>query len=411
MATVVSKPVGPARPTILIVDDEPEVLHSVYDLLRIEYQVITCESGDRALEILEGPGDVHVVMSDQRMPRMTGVELLSQAAAIRPHATRLLVTAYADINAVIDAINRGSVFRYLGKPFHPEELIAVVRQAVKQHDLVVEKERLLAEKSRLVSELQETNRRLLDANRLKGAFIEVASHELNTPVAVVLGMTELWRMTQQDETSGSELAWVEKIHNAGKRLATTVDRMLKLIRTEELDLAIDVEKRALGPAIEAAIAELAPFLEARSQRVEFAPGAGLGEAEIDAAKFSDIMVNLLGNAIKFTPDHGTIRISAEPVGEDQVRILVADQGTGISDDERRHLFEPFFTGFDTMHHSSGDYQYCKRGIGLGLCLVKTFVGLHGGEVEVASTPGQGSTFGFTLPRKVRLPRPMRVTQE
>jgi signal transduction histidine kinase len=395
----------------LVVDDEPEVLHSVYDLLRIEYQVITCETGARALEILEGPGDVHVVMSDQRMPRMTGVELLSQSARLRPEATRLLVTAYADINAVIDAINQGSVFRYIGKPFHPEELIAVVRQAVKQHDLIVEKERLLVDKSRLVGELQETNRRLVDANRLKGAFIEVASHELNTPVAVVLGMTELWRMMQQDGTSSTERAWVEKIHNAGKRLATTVDRMLKLIRTEELDLALDVKTVDLESAIRAAISELSPFLESRSQHVEFAPAAGVGEAEIDVAKFSDIMVNLLGNAIKFTPDHGTIRVSAGPVDDDRVRILVTDQGAGISDDERRHLFEPFFTGFDTMHHSSGDYQYCKRGIGLGLCLVKTFVGLHGGEVEVNSSPGQGSTFGFTLPRKVPPARAPRVDAE
>jgi signal transduction histidine kinase len=63
------------------------------------------------------------------------------------------------------------------------------------------------------------------------------------------------------------------------------------------------------------------------------------------------------------------------------------------------VFEPFFTGYDTMHHSSGDYQYGKRGIGLGLCLVKSFVELHGGRVECASSPGEGTTFAFTLPRR------------
>ena len=65
---------------------------------------------------------------------------------------------------------------------------------------------------------------------------------------------------------------------------------------------------------------------------------------------------------------------------------------------RERLFEPFFTGFDTMHHSSGDFQYCKRGIGLGLCLVKTFVELHGGKVEFDTVPGRGTTFVFTIPR-------------
>ena len=79
------------------------------------------------------------------MPGMTGVEVLHQARPIRPEATRLLFTAYADIQAVIDAINQGNVFRYITKPWEPEELEAVVRQAVEQHDLIVEKDRLLAE--------------------------------------------------------------------------------------------------------------------------------------------------------------------------------------------------------------------------------------------------------------------------
>ena len=204
-----------------------------------------------------------------------------------------------------------------------------------------------------------------------------------------------------------ERGWIEKIHNAGKRLASTVERMLKLVRTEELDLALEVERVDLDAPIRAAIEELGPFLQARNQSVEFTSDPNLGEAEIDVSKFSDIMVNLVGNAIKFTPDGGTIQVTAEGLERDAVRIRVTDQGTGIDASERQYLFEPFFTGFDTMHHSSGDYQFCKRGIGLGLCLVKTFVALHGGEVEVDSVPGQGSTFAFTLPREVRLARPPR----
>ena len=101
------------------------------------------------------------------------------------------------------------------------------------------------------------------------------------------------------------------------------------------------------------------------------------------------------NAIKFTPDGGTIRLIAGPDGPDWVRFRVVDQGLGIGPAERRHLFEPFFTGFDTMHHSSGEYQYRKRGIGLGLCLVKTFAELHGGRVEVDSAPG--SRLGVRIP--------------
>src|SRR5690348_13298450 len=109
------------RPTILVVDDEPEVLLSVHDLLRMDYRVLTCQRGAEAVEILGSGREVHVVLSDQRMPGMSGVEVLEAAKGLQPDATRLLVTAYADIKAVIDAINQGNVFRYITKPWEPEE--------------------------------------------------------------------------------------------------------------------------------------------------------------------------------------------------------------------------------------------------------------------------------------------------
>ncbi len=156
----------------------------------------------------------------------------------------------------------------------------------------------------------------------------------------------------------------------------------------------------------------------------------LGSAEVDPAKLADILTNLFVNAIKFTPDGGTIRIAARPLvpvpphavdhTEDDdltgavathdtdsfIEFQVADEGVGIQIADRPHLFEPFFTGFDTMHHSSGEFQFCKRGIGLGLCLVKTFVELHGGTVSFESAPGQGTTFAFRIPR--RSPRQIPV---
>src|SRR3954470_1073359 len=211
------------RPTLLVVDDEPEVLRSVHDLLRLEYRVLTCTRGAEAIKILDAPGPIHVIMSDQRMPGLSGVEVLRHAKRVRPEATRLLFTAYADIRAVIDAINQGSVFHYITKPWEPDELEAVVRQAVEQHDLIVEN-------ARLMSELKASNQRLAEANRLKSAFIEVASHELNTPVAVVLGMTELWKASLSEDASSAQRGWVERVQLAARRLAATTERMFKLIR-------------------------------------------------------------------------------------------------------------------------------------------------------------------------------------
>jgi len=107
------------RPTLLVVDDERDVLSSVHDLLRIDYRVITYERGQDALEYLRTGQAADAILCDQRMPEMTGVDVLRQVKAIRPETTRLLFTAYSDIRTVIDAINQGHVFRYLGKAVRP----------------------------------------------------------------------------------------------------------------------------------------------------------------------------------------------------------------------------------------------------------------------------------------------------
>jgi signal transduction histidine kinase len=382
-----------AKPILALVDDEAEVLQSVRDLLRMDYEVHTFRHGAEALEFLRNTPRVHVILSDQRMPGMNGVEVLQQAMAIHPESTRLLFTAYSDLRAVVDAINQGNVFRYIAKPCDPEYLSVVVRQAVEHHDLIVEKNSLLCE-------LQTSNAKLLEANRVKGAFIEVVSHELNTPLTVVLGMIELWKMSQGPSASAVERQWVERIGAAAGRLARTVDRMLKLVRNRDFNQSLQTETLDLKAITERVVEELSPYLEVRRQTVTVLVHPDLGPIEGDQSKISDVLINLLANAVKFTPDGGTIRFEArvQPNSPDEIRVEVSDQGVGVPEAEQEHLFEPFFTGFDTLRHSSGDYQYGKRGIGLGLCLVKTFVQLHGGRVEVSSTPGIGSTFAFVLPR-------------
>lgn len=379
------------RPTLLVVDDETEVLHSVHDLFRREYNVHTFGRGTEALNAL-GEIDPHAILTDQRMPEMSGVEFLERAQRVRPDATRLLFTGYADIKAIIDAINQGNVFRYITKPWEPEELAGILKQAVEQHDLLVERKRL-------IDELQGVNLRLREADRLKGAFIEVASHELNTPVAVVLGLSELWKMMQGPDAPATERAWVERIQAAGKRLAGTVERMLKLLHADRLDLTMERRQVDLDPMIRANVSSLQPFLDARRQTIDLDLAPGLGSAEIDPEKIGDVLTNLVANAIKFSPDGSILGLSAKPVENDRVRFEITDAGAGIAEADMPHLFQPFFTGYDTMHHSSGDFQYGKKGIGLGLSLVKSFVHLHGGAVEVTSRPGVGSTFRFTLPRK------------
>ena len=129
---------------ILVVDDEAEILHSLRWLLRMEFEVHTAQNGFEALEILQRQ-PIHVVMSDQRMPEMTGVQFLSQVQGECPEAMRIVFTGYADIKAVIDAINQGRIFRYITKPWDPDELRAVLHQACAEYDQIVERKCLLTD--------------------------------------------------------------------------------------------------------------------------------------------------------------------------------------------------------------------------------------------------------------------------
>ncbi len=161
MATKRIEAVSPAdneRPTILVVDDEPGVLKAIQRLLKSDYQVVLASEPESALEVLKNQ-PVAVLLADQRMPEMSGVELLEAARNIQPHTMRILLTGYADIDATIAAVNQGQIFYYMTKPYEPQELRLIIQRAVEQY-------RLREENARLLQELQEANRRLQEENQL-----------------------------------------------------------------------------------------------------------------------------------------------------------------------------------------------------------------------------------------------------
>ena len=132
------------RHPVLLVDDEPDILFSLKALLRREFELYTAESGQAALQILaEHP--IHIVMTDQRMPEMTGVELLGRVRIQFPDTIRILFTGYADVNAVVNAINTGGLYRYVTKPWDPDDLIELLHDAASQFDEVVEHRQLLVD--------------------------------------------------------------------------------------------------------------------------------------------------------------------------------------------------------------------------------------------------------------------------
>ena len=140
--------------SILLVDDEPEILYSLRGLLRREFDLHTAESAEEALEIME-QHPIHVVMTDQRMPEMSGVELVGRISTRYPEAIRMVFTGYADIKAVIEAINEGGLFRYITKPWDPDELIEVLHEAAAEYDAMVERRALLRDMRRHIEQCQQ----------------------------------------------------------------------------------------------------------------------------------------------------------------------------------------------------------------------------------------------------------------
>jgi response regulator RpfG family c-di-GMP phosphodiesterase len=158
----------PAKHCLLVVDDEPDVCDSVHDLLRHEFRVVKAGSAAEGWRLMQEQ-EVHIVMTDQRMPQMTGVELLTQLRSRYPQAIRMLFTGYADVEAIIAAINQGHAFRFIKKPWQPEELEAVVREAAIEFDRLVEQ---ADEMDRLHSEVDDLRKRVTvlesEVHRLRG---------------------------------------------------------------------------------------------------------------------------------------------------------------------------------------------------------------------------------------------------
>jgi signal transduction histidine kinase len=382
------------RHTLLVVDDEPDVVQSLQDLLRLDYNVLGATRPREGLRLLhEQP--VHLVMTDQRMPEISGVDFLRSVRRDCPDVIRLLFTGYADIKAVIDAINEGHVYRYITKPWDPDELLTILHQAAEQYDLLQERQRLLDDLQRKNQELEQANAELRQANILKEGFINVASHELRTPLTILLALPELaLRMGNPDPRTADCL---RRMQEAGTRLHRLVEDILQMLRAGRFERPLDRRPTDAAALIREAIEGVRPFIEQRRQRlgVEVAPDVGV--LNIEAGKIRICLDHLLINAIKFTPDGGTLEVRGwRDVGS--VRIQVRDNGVGIAREQLPHLFEPFFTEIDVSRHSSGQFEFGRRGLGLGLSVVRAFVTMHGGSVDVSSTPGAGTTFTVILPR-------------
>lgn len=222
--------------------------------------------------------------------------------------------------------------------------------------------------------------------RMRSDFIANVSHELRTPIAAIRGFAET--LLDDDEAdSDTRTAFLTTIYEESRRMGNLVSDLLELSKLEREGQTIQLKEIALAPVVEGAVTRLARSAESRQIHVHVDPDID-ATVWADADKLLQVFLNLLGNAIHYSPEGGTVRIWRDTVG-DKARIHVSDNGIGIPEEHHARVFERFYR----VNH---DRSRASGGTGLGLAIVKHIAAAHGGEAGVSSQPGKGSDFWITL---------------
>jgi signal transduction histidine kinase/ActR/RegA family two-component response regulator len=235
------------------------------------------------------------------------------------------------------------------------------------------------------------------ANAAKSAFLATVSHELRTPLSAVLGLSELLAQSPLNEPQRRQ---VQLLGSAGRSLLTLIDELLDLSRIDMGRLDLHPEPARLAGLLEDCVALMQARAAERSVHCELLLGPGLPDwVMVDAQRLSQVLLNLLGNAIKFTPQ-GRVTLHAARLSDDRLQFSVSDTGIGIASSQLQRIFEPFM---QAQGHDSTRFG----GSGLGLAISRQLVRLMGGDIEVQSVPGAGSRFAFalTLPPAEAQPTP------
>jgi signal transduction histidine kinase/DNA-binding response OmpR family regulator len=226
-------------------------------------------------------------------------------------------------------------------------------------------------------------------DRLKSEFVAVVSHEIRTPLTSVKGAVELLADDHYFKNSEQQVKLLTIAHANAERLLVLINDILDFSKLESSSLPMNVERQRLEPLMAQAIQNLRTQLEEHHIQLETVISPELPDIMFDSHRIAQVFTNLLSNAIKFSPPGGRIEVIAEPM-EGCVRVGVRDQGEGIAAGDLPKLFRKFSQIDSSATRKAG-------GTGLGLVICKGIVEQHGGEITVESTPGQGSTFYFTLP--------------
>lgn len=415
------------KPVIICIDDETMILDSLKIELKKAFEsqslIETAESGPDALELIdeliEDGYPIAVVITDHFMPDMMGDVLLTHIHGLLPDALKIMLTGQANLEAVGNAIRYANLYRYIAKPWQPDDLRLTVsealnsfaqkRQLAEQHRQLeainaelarvnASLERKVAERTadleREIAERRQAEAAAMQANQAKSEFLSNMSHELRTPLNGILGYAQIFRKNP-DLPSGVKDG-VNIIYQSGKHLLTLINDILDLSR-------IEARKLTLFPAelnVNAFLQGIAGIIrmQAREKGILFrfeTPTPLPTNVKADEKRLRQVLLNLLGNAVKFTEEGEVVlRVSQMKTDVCQspdlvcIRFEIKDTGVGMTPEQLNKIFLPF--------EQVGLDKHRAQGAGLGLAISRQLVEIMGGELEVGSQPGQGSTFWFEI---------------
>ena len=285
--------------------------------------------------------------------------------------------------------------------FHPSAQ-RFLQSLAGQTALAVQNALLVAELKQQNEEITAANAKLRELDLLKSRFLSVATHELRTPLSVILGYNSMLAESLEDRLSEEEKTTLSESLGACKRLIRLVNSMLDLNQIQAGKMKMDFARQDLRRVVSGVVALLQPDARRRRIHLGLEVPARLPRLMMDAERIQQVLVNLIGNALKFTHAGGAIKVSVRQKDSGNLEVSVCDTGIGISLQEREHIFDEFTQVTRRVRRRLGE------GSGLGLAIAKRIVEAHEGAIMVTSNPGRGSTFRFTLPVRARRERVSRA---
>ncbi len=351
---------------VLYIDDEINNLLSFQAAFRRKYKIFIASSGAEGMNILNDEKDIQVIICDQRMPHSTGVEFFQVVRKAFPQPVRILLTGYTDAEAIIDAINKGEIFRYIKKPWDEFELQNAVQNAFELYSTRLQLKRK-------ISELERTNDEL---NR----FVYSTSHDLRSPLASVMGILNLARMENSVVDPNNYLGMIETCMNKMDVFIQKIIEYYKSVRVDEEITEINFSNM-LKDSIEICKMQKPSigFELSVDQPVAFCN---------DSFRVSIIVDNLISNAVKYQKpqtDNPKVIVRVK-TDETKAQVEIEDNGIGIVEEHLNNIFKMFFRSTSQVN-----------GLGIGLYIVKEALARIGGDISVSSTYGVGTTFRIIIP--------------